>query len=199
MNHNQRTKQLMAIGAMLALPFLAAGAAKLCQPGAVTPESYTWDFKSETNEIFDEIRGRAYHVQDHAATLESFTRSISQPSWQSHAGELTGVKAQVNAMGEDLCRLHIIRRVTEPWQQVAIDHITPKIVKLAARTESMIDFVSDHRQNLAHPDYRDDAMVLYEQSKALRKIADQGYEVADASLDSAPEDIALMARNYCGF
>lgn len=199
MKQLQSSKQLIAVGAMLALPFLAAGAAKLCQPGAVTPESYTWDFRSETNELFDEIRVRAHRVQDHAATLESFTRSMSQPSWQSHAGELTQVKAQVNEMGEDLCRLHTIRRVTEPWQQNAIDSITPKIVKMAARTESMIGFVNDHRQNLAHPNYRDDAMVLYEQSIALRKTADQGYEVADASPDSTSEDIALMARNYCGF
>jgi hypothetical protein len=185
------------MGAMLALPVLTAGAAELCLPGPVTPESYTWNFKSETNEIFDDIRVRAHRVQDHAATLESFTRSMGQPSWQSHAGELTQAKTQANAMGEELCRLHSIRRVTEPWQQNAIDHITPRIVKLAARTESMIDFVNEHRQNLVHPDYRDDAIVLYEQSKALGKIADQGYEVADAG--EQEEDIALMARNYCGF
>jgi hypothetical protein len=197
MKRIQPVNRLAIMGAMLALPVLTAGAAELCLPGPVTRESYTWNFKSETNEIFDDIRVRAYRVQDRAASLESFTRSLSQPGWQSHAGELTQVKTQVNAMGEELCRLHTIRRVTEPWQQNAIDHITPRIVKLAARTESMIDFVNEHRQNLVHPDYRDDAIVLYEQSKALRKIADQGYEVADAG--EQEEDIALMARNYCGF
>ena len=199
MRHIRTIKQLAIIGALLALPVLTAGAAKLCLTGPVTPESHTWNFKSETNEIFGDIRARAYRVQDHAGTLESFTRSLSQPSWQSHAGELTQVKTQVNAMGEELCRLHAIRRATEPWQQSAIDHITARIVKMAARTESMMDFVNQNRQNLVQPDYRDDVVVLYEQSKALRKIADQKYEVADAGSGEHEKDIALMARNYCGF
>lgn len=57
------------------------------------------------------------------------------------ADVLTNAQAQVDAMDNELCRLRVIRRVTLPWQQKAIDRAAPTVIELT-------DYVRDAIQNL---------------------------------------------------
>ena len=79
--------------------------------------------------------------RDLADQLQTFNRDGALISWEMDADVLTQAQAQVNAMDEELCRLRLIRRVTLPWQQKAIDRVAPKMIELT-------DYVEDALQNL---------------------------------------------------
>jgi hypothetical protein len=194
--HSPRILKLTA--AILALPLLLGAASKICVTGPPTPESYTWNFKGEASEFLDETRWRAHQVQMQADLLESFSR---QPAvnWESHSNTLTQIRSDVNSIGEDLCRLHTIRRVTDPWQQEAIDRVTPEVVALANQTELAIDFLKENPANLWNPTYTHYVAGLYDGAGMLSKKTYVGFEAASTSPRQLEEESQLMAANYCGF
>lgn len=182
----------------LALPLLVEAGQKICRTGPPTPESYTWNFREEASQLLEGTRSRAYQVQMEADLMESFTRQPSI-SWQTHSNSLSQVSEQINDIGEDLCRMHIIRRVTDPWQQETIDRITPEVVALANNTEAAIEFLKENRANLTHPAYKDYVASLYEGASSLRNHADISFEFAGASPQHLEKESQLIAANYCGF
>src|ERR1700745_857139 len=115
-----RLKQLLLSGcvstAMVLLPAASATAAMHeCVTGRPTAASYTWNFRQEANNIFEDIQSDVSQVRYHAEQLQSF-EFHPDLSWQSHADQLSQVKSGVNDMGDRLCRLETIRRVVAPWQ-----------------------------------------------------------------------------------
>jgi hypothetical protein len=193
--HSPRILKLTA--AMLALPLLLGAASKICVTGPPTAESYTWNFKEEASQLLGETRWRAQQVQMQADLLESFSR---QPAvnWQSHANTLTQIRAEVNSMGADLCRLHTIRRVTDPWEQAAIDRVTPEVVTLANQTELAIEFLKENPANLWNPTYTHYVASLYDGSGRLSQKTYGGFESASTSPQQLEKESQLMAANYCG-
>jgi hypothetical protein len=116
-----------------------------CQTSAPTALSNTWNFPKEASELLNRIQVQAYAAKEDAEGLTTLTR-FHQVSWQLESDHLARVKAHVNNMGKDLCRLQVIRRATLPWQQHEIDRITPMLKELAARTQVAIDQFKGHEQ-----------------------------------------------------
>ena len=69
-----------------------------CTPGKPTAASYTWDFKTEANTIFQDAQTDAQQAAYHADQLETLTRDSSL-SWDSQAEQLDALKQDVNDFG----------------------------------------------------------------------------------------------------
>lgn len=136
---------------LLAMPTLAAP--KTCAAGAATPESYKWNFRKEASKLLEGVRDQAYLAEDNAATLNSLS-SDPGVTWQAHADQLHSLRAEVDAMGEKLCRLEVIRQSTAPWEQKAIDDAAPLIRYIADNTEAAIRYLREHADDPWTPTYR---------------------------------------------
>ncbi len=160
----------------------AAEIPQACQYRAPTPESYTWDFSSEATDLFQEVERRAVRIQSSAAELDAFTRSYDLPSWESHATELQKMRLELNAIGEDACRLARIRRVVEPEQQRMIDRIQLRAINLEKMLTASIDQFNDWPQRTKlQPDYAERIDRMYVEAGELEDAAEglAGYESAD--------------------
>jgi len=171
--------RLVLLG-FLALPVLWADP-KMCVREAPIPESYTWNFPAEAVERFDELRAGSREVMDRAAKLDAFTRHPRLMGWESHAIELDQVRFHINDMGETLCRLQTIRHVLEPWQQKAVDRITPRLAALADQTEAAIEYLRENQTYLADPAYADYFDQIYEGSRDLREATTRYVDYAETT------------------
>jgi hypothetical protein len=154
----------LCAGVLAALPSAAlALEPRECVAGHPTAASYTWNFQKEADGLLQDLQNQAAQVQRHAATLRSFARA-DEVSWQAHADELQQVKAEINDMGQKLCRLTTIRGMLAPWQQEAIDRIGPQIRLAADNAEDAINFLDAHEQTLWQPTYRAYVRNLYQEA-----------------------------------
>jgi len=110
-----------------------------------------WNFPSEASQLLQEIRSASHSLTANTSRLLSFTHRVS---WQGHAGELALVREQVNDVGERIQRLQAIRHALEPWQQQAIDAITPAAVSVASGTEAAIQYLNENRNFLWAETYK---------------------------------------------
>jgi hypothetical protein len=116
-----------------------------CQTSAPTALSKTWNFPKETTELLNSVRVKAYAVQRDSEGLARLSR-YNQLDWAIYSDHLARIRNDVNKMGEDLCRLQVVRRAALPWQRHEIDRITPTLKALAARTQAAIELLSSHEQ-----------------------------------------------------
>jgi chromosome segregation ATPase len=84
--------------------------------------------------------------------LESFTRSNT--SWESHAEELNRIKEGINTIGKTIARLQELRNSASPWQQEAIDRISPVAQKLASNTTAAIEHLNKEPSRIHEPQYQ---------------------------------------------
>ncbi len=153
-----------------------------CVTGKPTAASYKWDFKGEANGAFQAIQDDARQALDHADRLRSFEYSPNL-DWRAYAGQLDMLKQEVNDMGRKICRLQVIRRATEPWQQAEIDRIETTVRLLADDTADAILFGNNHRQALWLPQFQKYADNVYNQAEALTHSVDKAVAYASASKD----------------
>jgi len=92
----------------------------------------------------------ATQLKNDSVEMESYARS--QLQWQTHARQVNLIKEHVNNSGKILADLHEARDTAEPWQQEAIDRITPLLQELASNTTSIIDHLNEKQQTW-HPEY----------------------------------------------
>ncbi len=182
-NKNKLATLLTALG--LTVGAGAASAAEIpqaCQYRTPTAESYTWDFSSEATELFQEVERRADRIQTSAAELDAFTRGFDLLSWEAHAIELEKMRLELNAIGEDACRLARIRRVVEPEQQRMIDRIRLRAANLEKMLAASIDQFNEWPQRTkAQQDYAERVDRMYVEAGELEDAAEglASYESAD--------------------
>lgn len=142
------------LAAALMLPAgLMASASNGCTPGEPTAASYTWNFTKEARQLITDLSNDANEIQNHAARLQSWADS-DQLSWQLHGEQLMNIRAEVNAMGDKLCRLETIKRVVSPWEQKAINQAVPELRELADNTTDAIQFLNTRQGDMWMPTYR---------------------------------------------
>ena len=143
----------LCAGVLAALPAVGlAMAPRQCVTGPAAL-SNTGNFQNEADTLLQDLQNRASQVQQHAATLRSFARS-DEVTWQAHANQLRQVKAEINDMGQKLCRLTSMRRDLAPWQRQAVNRIAPNIRLAADNAEDAINYLNAHQQSLWEPAYR---------------------------------------------
>lgn len=115
-----------------------------------TPAAYA--DSAQVSKLLQQAKTSADQLQRDTEVMESYTRS--RVSWETHSNQINAIKEHVNKIGTILADLHDARDGAEPWQQDAIDGITPLMHQLADHTESIIDHLNDKNQTW-HPEYRD--------------------------------------------
>jgi hypothetical protein len=151
---------------IFAVPSRAATAHE-CASGQPIAASDTRNFHQEANYIFQEIQSDSRQAVDHATQLQSFEGE--DVSWQAHAEQLSELKAEINDMGEKLCRLETIRTTVAPWQQKTIDQIGTNVRLMADNEQDAIAFVNSNQSNLWVPRYQTYLNNLVNESDALAR------------------------------
>ena len=131
---------------------------------------------TDATRLLREVRLLTHDLNRDAATLESYR--FNRTSWETHAYRLMLAKQHINSIGERLEKLDAMRESVEPWQQEAIDSLTPVAGQLAGRAEAAIEYLNENQGKLFVPDYR-------EHLAAIAGHADQMRESIGAHLDMA--------------
>ena len=153
-----------------------AGAAASVPACACASEAGDWNFHSEASQLLKEIRSSAYRLTDNAQNLKAFPGGVS---WETHANELMLAREQVNAVGERILRLQAIRHALLPWQQRAVDSVTPMANALASRTEAAIGHLNDNRNHLWSETYQDHLKTLAFQAGRMNQSVGVHLEMAE--------------------
>jgi len=164
-------KGFCRVATLLLAPALLMGSTDQCQTGPVTPASYTWNFPNEASHLLQQMKDQAIQVRDQADQLRAFDREGALISWDVDADVLTNAKAEVNTMDKELCRLRVIRRVTLPWQQEAIDRVVPKMIELTDYVGDAIQNVNDHHMtvNTLDKSYAEEADFVYQRANNIAR------------------------------
>lgn len=129
----------------------------------VTPEYPAAD---EASRLLKQIQKNAVELSQNGATLTTFTRSgISS---RTHGIYLNAVKNQINETGKDLARLEQIKADTAPWQQEAINQLTPIAREVASNTEAAINQLNDNSRRLFAPAYTESLQAIADNSSELK-------------------------------
>ena len=91
----------------------------------------------QISDLFAEVKEHAMLAEDDAQTLEAYTRS--NISWQSHADRLRQVKEHVNDLLADYNQMVRLREEGSPWQQEAIDQLSPLTKSMANHLTATIE------------------------------------------------------------
>ena len=161
-----------AIGALPA-DAAVSSQAHACVAGKVTPASYTWNFKNEANDTFHAIQDDLARASYDADRFQQVSQNYNV-SWATEGDPLNALRAEVNDIGQSLCRLESIQRVLAPWQKAAVDRIRGTATLLADTTQSAIVYGNSHPLQLWVPSFRNQSYALISQIHALR------HTVADA-------------------
>jgi len=148
--------------------------------------------QNEVSQLLEQTKAAAAQLERDALVLESFTRG--HLSWQSHAGQLTRIKENINSMGEDAKRLQDLRPAA-PWQQQAIDRIIPLTKEIASLTESAIEHLSANPNRLHTPEYAEYLRENAELATGLSALISDSvkYDRAKAKLAELEKSLGLAA------
>jgi hypothetical protein len=169
-----------AVAVLLGPSLLMAITVKECPVRPATPASYTWNFPKETSGLFQQIMQRAYTVQNEAEELQELQSEADLVGWQPEADLMAQTRDDVNAMNEMLCRLRQIERMDSPWQQHAINRVTPKLIELASYTEMAMNYLNSHHDYLYSLNYNADINGIYLRAKRVNQLLHNSEEYASA-------------------
>lgn len=96
---------------------------------------------------------QAIQLQKDAEEMNSFV--WRSRSWQGDADKLNLIKGHVNQIGKLLTEMNDVRGTASPWQQDAMDRVTPMVRELAGNVEAQIKFLTKHEDRLLAPTYID--------------------------------------------
>lgn len=123
---------------------------------------------AQASKLLQEANLSAAQLRRDSTQMETFTRS--QLTWQSHATQINVIRDHINKTGKILADLHNARDGAEPWQQDAIDKITPLLKEMASNTESIISHLNEKKGHTWHPEYEGYVKSNAQLATALSKL-----------------------------
>ena len=91
-------------------------------------------------------------IKRDAVQMESYAQNTGL-SWQTHSTALEKIKADVNALQENMRGLQSHRTIASPWQQEAIDRITGFANDLATNMNASIARLNKSKSRPTAPPY----------------------------------------------
>ena len=138
--------------------------------GGVRMVAQTAD-SDEINRLLSDAKSEAVQLENDADMLQSYT--MSPMSWETHAMKLHSMREHVNSMGKINQQLHDQRAEGSPWQQEAIDRISPLLRGMADKLTVTIKHLNDHKSQIQMQPYRDYTHSNYDlASRTTRMISD---------------------------
>jgi len=107
----------------------------------------------EVSEMLTQAKNQSLQLSDDANSMHNF--SLTGMSWESHATQINLIRSHVNKLGRILQQMDDKRATASPWQQEAIDRITPLAAELASDVEKTIEHLNNNQNRLHTPQYRD--------------------------------------------
>jgi hypothetical protein len=146
----------------------------------------------EISKLLSEAKAEAIELREDAEKMETFTRS--KLSWESFAMKIMEIRGHVNKSGELLAKLNQARETGSPWQQQAIDHITPALKELAENTESTIEHLNENRRLVHSKELEDYCVVNYELAQELATLVGDFVSYGETSAKFAELQKKVTAR-----
>jgi hypothetical protein len=146
----------------------------------------------EISTLLSNARWEALELRDDSDKMVSFSRSALRV--QSFAGKLTEVKDHVNKAGKLLAKLDQLRGTGSPWQQQAVDRITPLLKELAANTEATINHFNDNRMLVHSKELAEYCSVNYELAKELAALVEDFIDYGETQATFAELQKKVEAR-----
>ena len=130
-------------GILVAATLCVAPAAFPASPNGGRPHmrnvvSGNGNYGNQASNLLQHIKADARQVKNDADQLQALTRQPFLADWHSDAGQLRGIRAQVNDMDKLLSELRANQTEALPWQQEAIDAIEPTLAELTNTTQTAI-------------------------------------------------------------
>jgi len=94
----------------------------------------------------------SFELKEDAVAMEGFTRM--NVSWESHADAIHLIKEHINALERQTTKLKEAKSEGSPWQQTAIDRITPFLDELSGYTYAVIEHLNGEKKHTP-ADYKD--------------------------------------------
>jgi hypothetical protein len=136
----------------------------------------------EVSTIFADVKSEAIQLKQDADELKSFTHSTL--SWESHAVKVEEIKRHINNAGKSLSKLDAARVGASPWQQQAIDRISPLFKELASNVESTIEHLNQKPKLLQTGPYADYAAANYDMASNLAELVSDYVEYGKSKAKS---------------
>ena len=119
-----------------------------------------------------EVSGLLTRAKEHAAQLTRDADVMKSFAWQDmsteiHSQQITVIKEHTNNLGKVLQQLDDQHQMASPWQQEAIERITPLAKELASNIEMTIEHINNNQNRLHTPEYKDYLSANYELSSGL--------------------------------
>lgn len=143
----------MSVSMNIRASFLAVTVLAGCIATALPATAADEAGSEHASALFSDARMQAFQLKEDAGLLESYTHS--KVSWQSHAVAIDRVREDVNQMGRILTQLQNARGTAEPWQQEAIDRLTPVAKELASNTTTAINTLNANPARVNTPAYQE--------------------------------------------
>ena len=128
----------------------------------------------------------AFELKEDAVTMESFTRM--KVGIETHAVAINQIKDHINALTRQTAKLKDARSDGSPWQQAAIDRITPFLDELGGYTYAVIEHINgevrhtpaEYKDYLeANADYASDLAAMIGDFVDFGKSKDRVQRLAD--------------------
>ena len=148
---------------VLGLALLMAASLYLL-PALQASDSPVADSPEVTNLLL-QAKTHAVQLRDDADTMKQYGRS--KMAWESHAIQINTIKDHINNLGKVLQKMSDRQEDASPWQQGAIDRVTPLAQELASNIEATIEHINNNQTRLELPEYRDFLSANFELSSSL--------------------------------
>ena len=167
---------------LLVAPVMVLGASGSCGVYSPVMAPTTVEYSNEASSLLQEMQTKAIQVRNLADQLGAFERDGAEMSWRADAGALMRAKSQVNAMDGILFRLRAMGQDVLPWQQQAIDHVSPNMIELTDYVQLAIQNLNAHHGtvHLLDKSYALDTGFMYQRANTIAHSIGQFEEYATA-------------------
>jgi hypothetical protein len=108
---------------------------------------------AQINKVFSQAQTNAALLSNDAGILESYTRT--SVGWETHARQLEVIRGHVNALIGNINKLSAMKDEGSPWQQDAIDRVTPLMQSMADHLTATIEHLQSNQNRIQMQPYRD--------------------------------------------
>jgi hypothetical protein len=122
----------------------------------------------EVSAIFEDVKTEAIQLRHDADEMKSYTHSTL--SWQTHVTRVEEMKRHVNNAGKLLSELDSARASASPWQEQAVDRITPLLKELASNVTATIEHLNQNPKRLQTAPYVDYVAANYDVASNLAEL-----------------------------
>ncbi len=123
----------------------------------------------ETSNLLQQLESDALTVKNVADRLQSLTRDPFVTDWQDDGDQLISIRSQVNDMDKLLAELRTNQSADLPWQQKAIQSITPTVVNLTDTTQAAVVSLNQNQGEVYQSNLYGLSQDLYDQANLITK------------------------------